>query len=205
MNSKRITLYVDGMTCGACESRITKTLLALSGVLFAEARARGGLVIVEYGEDQIDPARIENAIEKTGYPLRRKKSAGTAIALGIGLLMVAAYLIASASGTFSAIPQIDANVGYAMLFVIGLLTSIHCVAMCGGTALSQNVGMHGPEAAANPASPGERLRQLSPGFLYNIGRIVSYTAIGAAVGALGSALDFSPASKGSIASLAARS
>lgn len=202
MNSKRIMLYVDGMTCGACESRITKTLLSLSGVLSAEARARGGLVTVEYDEDQIDPSRIEKAIEKTGYPIRRKKSAGTAIALGIGLLLVAAYLIASASGIFSAIPQIDANVGYATLFVIGLLTSIHCVAMCGGIALSQSVGMHGPEAAANFAPPGERLRQLSPGVLYNIGRIVSYTAIGAAVGALGSAFNFSPASKGIIASLA---
>lgn len=192
MNSKRITLYVDGMTCGACESRITKTLIALSGVLSAEARVQGGQVTIEYDEDQIDLSTIKTAIEKTGYPLRQKNTAGTAIALGIGLLLVAAYLIASVSGVFSSIPRIDANVGYAMLFVIGILTSIHCVAMCGGIALSQSL----------KATTGERLHQLRPGFLYNAGRIVSYTAIGALVGTLGSTFNFSPVSKGIIAALA---
>ncbi|MCD1655188.1 sulfite exporter TauE/SafE family protein [Treponema zuelzerae] len=202
MKSKRIMLHVDGMTCGACESRITKTLRALSGVLSAEARVQSGQVIVEYDEDQIDLSRIENAIENIGYPIRRKNKAATAIALGIGLLLVAAYLIASVSGVFSTIPQITANVGYAMLFVIGLLTSIHCVAMCGGIALSQSVGMQGPEAAANSVSMGERFRRLRPGLFYNLGRIVSYTSIGAVVGALGATFNFSSASKGIIAALA---
>ena len=202
MNSKRITLYVDGMTCGACESRITKALLALPGVRSAEALVQGGQVTIEYDEDQIDLSTITHAIEKTGYPIRRKHASETAIAVGIGLLLVAAYLIASVSGVFSSIPKIDETVGYAMLFVIGLFTSIHCVAMCSGIALSQSVGIHGPAPAANAASMGERLRRLRPGFLYNTGRIMSYTAIGAAVGALGSAFNFLPVSKGIIAAIA---
>ena len=192
MNSKRITLHVDGMTCGSCESRIVKTLEALPGVLFAEAHVRGGQVAVEYDEDIVGFSAINTALENTGYPVRGKRGAGTAIALGIGLLLVAAYMIASVSGVFSSIPRIDANVGYAMLFVIGLLTSIHCVAMCGGIALSQSV----------KTTTGERFRQLQPGFLYNAGRVVSYTAIGAIVGALGSTFNFSPVSKGIIAALA---
>jgi len=192
MNNKRITVYVDGMTCGSCESRIEKALKALPGVLFADAQVQGGQVTIEYDEDRIDLSAITAAIEKTGYPVREKRGAGTAIALGIGLLLVAAYLVANASGAFSAIPRIDATVGYAMLFVIGLLTSIHCVAMCGGIALSQSVNV----------TTGERFRRLRPGFLYNAGRVVSYTAIGALVGALGSTFNFSPVSKGIIAVIA---
>jgi sulfite exporter TauE/SafE/copper chaperone CopZ len=194
MNSKRLTLHVDGMTCHACETRIIKTLVALSGVISAEAHVQGGRVTVEYDADQIDPATIKNAIEKMGYPVNEKKTGSTAIALGIGLLLIAAYLIAGASGVFSSIPKIDASVGYAMLFVIGILTSIHCVAMCGGIALSQSVGTQVPI--------GERFHRLRPGLLYNIGRVTSYTAIGAIAGALGSAFNFSPATKGIIAGLA---
>ena len=31
----------------------------------------------------------------------------------------------------------DTKMGYGMLFVIGLITSVHCIAMCGGINLSQ--------------------------------------------------------------------
>jgi sulfite exporter TauE/SafE/copper chaperone CopZ len=202
MNSKRITLYVDGMTCGSCESRIKKVLSGLSGVLSAEAHVQGGKVIVEYDEERIDLQSIQSAIEKTGYPISGKHRAGTTIAVGIGLLLVAAYLIASSSGLFSALPTVDANVGYAMLFVIGLLTSVHCVAMCGGLALSQSVGSQGQQKDSEKPVVADRFRQLRPGLLYNAGRVVSYTAIGAAVGALGATFNFSPVVKGIIAALA---
>lgn len=33
----------------------------------------------------------------------------------------------------------DAQMGYGMLFVIGLITSVHCIAMCGGINLSQTL------------------------------------------------------------------
>lgn len=202
MNSKRITLYVDGMTCGSCESRIKKVLSGLSGVLSAEAQVQGGKVIVEYDEDRIDLQTIKSAIEKTGYPISGKHRAGTVIAIGIGLLLVAAYLIASSSGIFSSLPTVDANVGYAMLFVIGLLTSIHCVAMCGGIALSQSVGPQGLQPDSGKPVFADRFSQLQPGLLYNAGRVVSYTAIGALVGALGAAFNFSSVIKGIIAALA---
>lgn len=193
MNGKRVTLYASGMTCGSCESRIKKALSGLSGVLSAEAHVRGGAVTVEYDEDRIDLETIKTTIENEGYPVGMKNNAGTAIAIGVGLLLVAAYLIASASGIFSSLPTVDASVGYAALFAIGLLTSIHCVAMCGGIALSQS---------ALAASAADRFARLRPGLLYNAGRVVSYTAIGAAVGALGAAFNFSPVAKAIIAAFA---
>jgi sulfite exporter TauE/SafE len=169
-----------------------KSLAGMDGVISVEAHVKGGEVIVEYDDSRVELSVIEAELGKTGYPVRGGRAAGTALALGIGLLLVAAYLVAGASGAFSSIPAIDARVGYAMLFGIGALTSIHCVAMCGGIALSQSV---------KPTS-GERLRQMQPGLLYNAGRVVSYTAIGALVGALGAAVSFTPFAKGAIAAIA---
>lgn len=79
--------------------------------------------------------------------------------------------------------------GYIAVFLIGLLGGTHCVGMCGGIvgALSagvpgalQNVSVGG--AAAN-ASLGVSHWQLH--LAYNAGRIASYTAAGALLGAVG--------------------
>jgi len=57
----------------------------------------------------------------------------------------------------------------AAMFLLGLLGSGHCAGMCG------------PIVLAVPAATGRVLPQLT----YNLGRVVTYTAIGAALGALG--------------------
>ena len=90
---------------------------------------------------------------------------------------------------FNAFPQAEEGMGYGMLFVIGLLTSIHCVAMCGGINLSQCV----PQQAA---TNGGKFAALRPSILYNLGRVISYTVVGGIVGALGSVVSFSGTAKG---------
>ncbi|MFH2113665.1 MAG: sulfite exporter TauE/SafE family protein [Spirochaetota bacterium] len=193
-------LYVDGMTCPACESRISKSLLAIGGVKEAWAQARGGKVDVEFDEALVDLGTLKATIEKVGYAIRVKRNSSTAVAIGLGVLLAALYLLASSSGLFNALPKVDASIGYAMLFVVGLLTSIHCVAMCGGIALSQSIRRQDEGTAAEP--PSGKRQQLTPGLLYNTGRILSYTVIGGVVGALGAAFNFSPVIRGTIASLA---
>ena len=79
----------------------------------------------------------------------------------------------------------DTKMGYGMLFVIGLITSVHCIAMCGGI---------------NVASAGNTRRSA---VLYNLGRVVSYTLVGAIVGALGSAFSLSTAVQAGIQLFAA--
>ena len=140
MSNQHGILYIDGMTCSSCESRISRTLASLSGVISSKVSLRGGTAEIEWDDSKITFDGIKAAIGKTGYTVRANKGSGTAIALGIGLLLVAAYLIAGSSGLFAYIPRVDATIGYAMLFAIGILTSIHCVAMCGGIALSAKSG-----------------------------------------------------------------
>lgn len=57
-------------------------------------------------------------------------------------------------------------------FVVGLLGGVHCVGMCGGIVGALSLGL-----------PGQRNLPLL--LAYNIGRISSYTAAGALMGALG--------------------
>ena len=74
--------------------------------------------------------------------------------------------------------------GFGILFVVGLLTSLHCIAMCGGINLSQCVSYKfGNDENA-------RFSKLRPSILYNGGRVISYTIIGGIVGTMGSVVSF---------------
>jgi sulfite exporter TauE/SafE len=105
--------------------------------------------------------------------------------LGLIAIIAALYLIIRSTVGFDFIPSVGPSMGYGLVFVVGLITSLHCVAMCGGIALSQTI-------SRDPAS-GNRLL---PALLYNGGRLISYTAIGGAAGALGSVFALSTALKG---------
>lgn len=74
----------------------------------------------------------------------------------------------------------DTKMGYGMLFIVGLITSIHCIAMCGGINLSQCIP-HGENGNEND----NRLATFRPAILYNLGRVISYTAIGFLLGLVG--------------------
>jgi sulfite exporter TauE/SafE/plastocyanin domain-containing protein len=97
------------------------------------------------------------------------------------------------NGLAGMFPLAEAGMGYGMLFVIGLVTSVHCLAMCGGINLSQTI-------TAVPSGGGAlrtALRPvLRPALLYNGGRVVSYTVTGAVVGALGRVISFTGGMKG---------
>lgn len=66
--------------------------------------------------------------------------------------------------------------GYVALFLIGLLGGTHCVSMCGGIVGALSVQM-----------PGRNGRQWPIHLAYNLGRISTYTLLGAALGAVGTA------------------
>lgn len=86
------------------------------------------------------------------------------------------------------LPRLDGNPSFWLLFVVGLLTSVHCMGMCGGLMLAQTLKRFGEQVAPK--------RTVLPAALYNLGRVVSYTAVGAVVGGIGQALTLSDALKG---------
>ncbi len=202
MGMKRASIKVEGMSCVSCERRIEGSLKDVAGVASVKADSGSGRVALEYEGDTISLDELKGLIGATGYPVATKGGSGTFLALGIGIVLAGAYALASSAGLFNGIPQINAALGYGMLFAAGLLTSVHCVAMCGGIALSQSVGASDKPGKPKGESPKINLEQLRPGILYNGGRVISYTIVGAIVGAVGSVFDFSPLIKASIAGVA---
>jgi uncharacterized protein len=70
------------------------------------------------------------------------------------------------------------NIDFYSAFIIGLLGSGHCLGMCGGITSMLTSALHAPN---NPV-----YSKLTLSLFYNIGRICSYTFIGAIVGFSGS-------------------
>jgi len=67
-----------------------------------------------------------------------------------------------------------------LMFVLGLVSSIHCVQMCGPIVLSYSLPL---------AGGGASHRELALAHLwYNLGRVTTYSALGALAGAAGGAI-----------------
>ena len=94
------------------------------------------------------------------------------------------YLLLKNTIGFYYIPAIDQAASYPVLFILGALTSFHCIAMCGGVIFSQSL-------PKNLDGAPENIRPVaSKGLWYHLGRMAAYTLTGAVAGALGSL--FSP-------------
>ena len=110
-------------------------------------------------------------------------------------MLTALYALVSLSplrGFLSRFPTAKASMGLGALFVVGLLTSLHCVAMCGGINLAQS---------AASAQAGRRVS--ASNIQYNLGRLVSYTIVGGIIGAIGSVFKLSNAAQATIQLVAA--
>lgn len=62
-----VEIAVAGMTCDSCVQAITYELERLDGVRKVAVDLDGGKATVTFTEGQIDPAALEQAIEKIGY------------------------------------------------------------------------------------------------------------------------------------------
>ncbi len=194
-------LQVKGMTCTGCETRIEGALHALPGVKKARAQVKNGSVEITYDADKASMEAIVKAIEAQGYTVEKSekqeaKKPGTIRVIGLVALMLVFVLMGSHYGwfqVFNFFPLATEDTGYGMLFVIGLLTSVHCVAMCGGINLSQCISKAGGQG---------RFAGFMPSLLYNLGRVISYTVIGGIVGAVGSVVQFSGTARGIVQLLA---
>jgi sulfite exporter TauE/SafE/copper chaperone CopZ len=200
-------IRVGGMTCVNCQNRIEKRLKSLDGIENADVDYAAGTAKVTFDEAVISLAAIKSAIESLGYTTPEENRSGAALRIAgmLAVILALAFLLRafSTSSIAASFPLAEEGMGYGMLLVIGLLTSVHCIAMCGGINLSQSLRRSSEQLAVN----SERLTAgnegtgqvlftvhgslLLPGVLYNGGRLVSYTAVGIAVGALGSVITVS--------------
>lgn len=183
------TFHIIGMTCANCEYKIEKKLKQTKGISMVKVSLAKSTALVEFNPDTITAKKIKEQIESLGYEVNDMPKQPQIIKIiGAVIIIFALYMGFNhfgLSGVFNIFPTAEISMGYGMLFIIGLLTSVHCIAMCGGINLSQCI----PNAGQNKVN-------LRPSFLYNLGRMISYTAVGGIVGAIGSVISFSGGAKG---------
>ena len=172
MNIKNVKIKVFDMTCTSCERRVETAVKKLTGVISAKASFSGQYVLLEYDLDQVKGEEIKQVIKNAGYSTESK---GHFKLVGIAIIAAAIILIGNNSTGIDMTSKLS-GASYLVLFIVGVLTSIHCVGMCGGIMLTQSIVKDGKS----------KFDSVKPAILYNAGRVTSYTILGGVVGALGS-------------------
>lgn len=137
---------IRGMTCQSCERCIENALLKIDGIISAKANYKTGLVIIDI-EQQVDEKSmaeiIGSEIEKLGYSFLQSEENPTVskkqtaiLLLAIIALAVGAMFLQRTFGIGLDSLQAGSALGLGILFLIGLINSLHCAAMCGGINLS---------------------------------------------------------------------
>lgn len=180
---KSIQLQIDGMTCISCQNKIVKNLKSSAGIESIRVSYQTGIAEVTYDENIIKQKDIKDIIDKLGYKVVTGNYTNLKNMVSLLAIIVSLYVLLSQMGILNLlVPSqlAESNMGYGMLFVIGLVTSVHCIAMCGGINLSQCIPTGEKQEESN------WLQTFKPAFLYNFGRVISYTVIGFLLGGVGS-------------------
>lgn len=180
--AKNIQLHIAGMVCTNCQKIIAKELNGLNGIQYAKVSYRTGTADIIYDSTIVTHKQIKGVIEKLGYSVSRQNPMMPAARAGSFLaIIILLFILLDRCGVLNLlVPSqlADNTMGFGMLFLVGLATSVHCIAMCGGINLSQCL----------PSGDGanqSRFAAFRPALLYNLGRVISYTVIGFLLGFIG--------------------
>lgn len=196
---KRIYIKIDGIHCVNCENTIKYALLSDKKIKRVSFDGFIAIVTCENNTKENDLIKVINDL---GYytdkdnisddinDLKNNIKLKEFVIILVGIIFIC-FLLYKVFGynIFNMIPTIDISVTYGMLFTTGLLTSIHCISMCGSINLVATVN-------------NDNKRSIKRPLLYNIGRIISYTIIGGLVGLVGKIISFNNIVNGIIIILA---
>jgi sulfite exporter TauE/SafE/copper chaperone CopZ len=177
-----------GMTCNNCEKIIAKQVKKMEGVKKIDIDYATEEVQIIFDPNKTNFESIKKAIDSKGYiceegPGTENLPTSGWILSVIGIAVVA-YFAFQYLETME-LPQISQNMSYGLLFLVGLLTGLHCVSMCGGFVVSYST---------KGITQGKKPHELH--LAYGLGKTLSYTIIGAIFGLLGSIIAFTPLMRG---------
>jgi sulfite exporter TauE/SafE/copper chaperone CopZ len=202
---KQLKLKIDGMHCINCEVYIERSLKKVPGVSRVKANYAAGEVDIVYS-GEIDPDHLQGAIAEDGYTIvssdepessakdRRNNTKLEYLEIGAAFLVLVGLFFFLKE--FDFLPRgfgITDNMSYGLVFMIGLVASVStCIAVTGGLLVAL-------AAKYNEANSHlTNFQRLQPHIYFNVGRVVSYTLLGGAVGALGSTLTLTPRANGAL-------
>ena len=200
MSAIRKAWRIEGMHCPHCETAVRRALSGVSGLSEVNVSFPNGTLTALWDEKLLQEKEIDARLREAGYGLicGTMRAGWLRDVLRLLLALAAAgifYLLLTRTAVadlMRAFPTARASMGLGALFAVGLATSLHCVAMCGGINLAQSAA-----SAQRGAKPSRA------NILYNLGRLCSYTLIGGIVGALGTALSITNTAKAAIQIFAA--
>ncbi|OGF69096.1 hypothetical protein A3H65_00685 [Candidatus Giovannonibacteria bacterium RIFCSPLOWO2_02_FULL_45_14] len=181
---KKYTFHVNGMHCNACVLLTESELREVPEVSYVKASLNNLNVEVTGNFGDKEPEHIARDLSEVlrphGYTLSIEKQKHTAkwadlkLAVPIALGFVALFIFLQKIGIVNLVSS--GNVSYGTAFLIGIIASLStCMAVVGGLILS---------VSANFAKEGDAIR---PQVLFHAGRLVAFSLLGGAIGAIGSA------------------
>jgi len=200
---KKISLPVKGMHCRSCEMLIENKIKELPGVKRVTVDYKRNLAEIYYDEVKPSTEAVALAITKAGYSLGVEEKSGwfsknktDYLDLGLAaLILLGIYLIAKAFGfsSSSILPTSESGVSIPLILLIGLAAGFSsCMALVGGLVLGLSLKHNElyPEATVS-----EKFR---PHLFFNLGRVATYTFLGGLLGILGSTIQLSNFTLGSL-------
>lgn len=184
---EHIHLDIGGMSCIHCQTKIEDALNATKGVLKASVSYKKESAEIEYDSSKVNRKKLIDVVEKLDYEvLSTKEKSSPDIINSICLLttILALFYVLQKSDLLNLLVPgslAESGMSFGMLFVIGMITSVHCIAMCGGISLSQSIPKHTKHKTIQ--EPGQKA--ILPPLFYNLGRVCSYTLTGFILGSIG--------------------
>lgn len=178
MNLKKEVILISGMTCLSCKEKIEKKIRTIEGVVFAEVDLKKNELTVVFDSDRCSTQLIKQTIIQLGYNVGENHNDSI---INLLIMILAMILLFKLSNSFDLTSILQNQVSYLILFIIGILTSFHCIGMCGGIMFTQTLKANG----------NTKKDKVLPAIEYNLGRVVSYTLIGGIFGAFGAVFNIS--------------
>jgi len=196
---KKLKLHITGMHCASCEVRIERKFREIPGIQKVSVNAATGRAKI-WCDLEPDLGVLNAAIRDDGYSVANWQDADSVLPTprernvvetgGIFLLLLGLYLLFRRFDLVSAFGMTD-DMSYGLAFSMGLVAAISsCMAVTGGLLVALS-------AKFNERHPGlTGVQKLKPLLSFNIGRVLSYTFFGAALGLLGSVVTLSTRATG---------
>ncbi len=168
MKTETQELKIRGMICRSCVGEVEALLLHTRGVIRAKVSYLKGQAQLEYDPELVSLNDVQKRLAENGYESGDRGLSGLALdGLCLALTLLLTWLLLG-GGRHSM--ELGDSAGFGAAFLLGLMTSPHCLGMCGGILLGNCAQSRSPALAS---------------LAYNGGRVLAYTAIGGIFGALG--------------------
>ncbi|MFA5894567.1 MAG: sulfite exporter TauE/SafE family protein [Candidatus Shapirobacteria bacterium] len=202
----RTVYYIKGLHCPSCELLIEKRLRKTKGVTFADVSLTKDTLTLESNSEikitqqylnemfdadgysfSLHPFKHKNVIDADSCPTPANQPSTMLSSIFYALLFILGYIYLSQTG-FSTLISVNAQSSLIVFLFFGLLAGVSsCAALVGGIVLSvskQWLSMY--------KTNDSFMKKAQPHFMFNVGRVIGYTAFGGLLGLIGNYFRLSP-------------